>query len=550
MSLLKINMSLNTIFCKKNIINFSLLFSGIILFAFQHPSFLFKEGLPILSYFAYIPIFLLIPRLSWKSIWPFGFLYGFLAYSLYAYWLGTFHPMGITVIAGMYGVYLLIAFPLLKLAYESSAKYGWIFQWCVWCGYEFVKTLGFSGFHYGVTAYSHWKILPMIQCVDVIGVWGLSAFITFSSAWICKIIIDKNVKKHIVSASIWICCFALILIYGFISPIDYSKEETKTVALIQQNSDPWKGGTKTYRKDLEVLLNLSKKALEENKNIDFVVWPETAFVPRIDYHYTRRENRERFELVEKLLTFINSQNVPFIIGNDHAVPKDGGGSYDYVDYNCVMLFKPGENVIPPKPETYYKMHLVPFTEYFPFDKMCPRLYQLLLNGDTHMWEPGKVANVLSIDDFYYGTPVCFEDTFSYIGRRFVNNGAEAFINLSNDTWANSLACQYQHLSMAVFRSVENRVASVRATASGQTCIVDPNGKILAMAQPNEETFLIGDFPIRKNFEKTFYTKVGDIVGIIFAIISALILIIKLIKIIFEKNRKSMGVKNGKIISAK
>ena len=199
--------------------------------------------------------------------------------------------------------------------------------------------------------------------------------------------------------------------------------------------------------------------------------------------------------------------------------------------------------MPPAPEVYGKMKLVPFTEYFPFDKQFPQLYQMLLNGDTHMWEPGNEPVVFEVvgnggaTKINFSTPICFEDTFGFVGRRFVNAGAQAFVNLSNDAWSKSLACQYQHLSMAVFRSVENRVPTVRATTTGQTCIIDPNGKILAMAEPFVETYLVGSIPVMDKTVKTMYTRFGDYVGIIFASASGLLLVVGLVMHCFFRKRR-------------
>ena len=201
------------------------------------------------------------------------------------------------------------------------------------------------------------------------------------------------------------------------------------------------------------------------------------------------------------------------------------GDYDVIDYNSVLLFRPGQNVIPPNPEIYAKMKLVPFTEFFPFEKIFPKLYELLLNGDTHMWEPGKIPVVFDVDGLKFGTPICFEDTFGFVARRFVNAGANALVNISNDAWSKSLACQYQHLSMAVFRCVENRVPAVRATTTGQTSVINPNGKIVAMAEPFVETYLVGDVPVRENMRKTLYTMLGDYVGLVFVVLTGIIFVI-------------------------
>ncbi|MBR4825860.1 MAG: apolipoprotein N-acyltransferase, partial [Spirochaetaceae bacterium] len=229
-----------------------------------------------------------------------------------------------------------------------------------------------------------------------------------------------------------------------------------------------------------------------------------------------------------------------LIGNDHAVLGYArNGKYEAIDYNSALLFTPKKNCIPPEPQKYMKMHLVPFTEYFPYEKLFPKLYELLLNGDTHMWEHGNTAVVFNAADIKFGVPICFEDTFGNIGRRFVKNGAEAFINISNDAWSNSLACQYQHLSMAVFRCVENRVPAARATASGQTSFIDPNGKVLAMAEPFQKAYLIGEIPVCQNRKQTIYTYCGDFVGIIFAILGIMSLILGIIRNLKNHKREAL-----------
>ena len=533
----------------------SLLVLSIILFALPQPNLLTVQGIPFLAYFALVPVFLLVRFVSWKTVWLLGVAYGVGAYCLFTYWLATFHPLGIFVISFMYGLYLMVAFPLLKAAASLFPKRGWLVQGVVWCAYDFVKTLGFSGFHYGVLAYSHWRWTPLIQIVDVVGIWGLDALITFTSAWFTAVIVDayrnRDVegcgcrfkallralpaacRAHWISGCCWLVVFVGVLVYGFVSPADYSQEPQVEVALIQQNSDPWVGGMAAYQRDLKTLMRLSDQALAQNPQVDFVVWPETAFVPRITWHYQHRYERDKFQLVQELLQYLDRAPVPFVIGNDHGV--DGVGNR-ILDYNAVLLFKPGENTLPPTPDIYSKMKLVPFTEYFPFDKQFPKLYQMLLNGDTHMWEPGVEPVVFEVDGLRFSTPICFEDTFGLVGRRLVNAGAQAFVNLSNDAWSKSLACQYQHLSMAVFRSVENRVPTVRSTTTGQTCIIDPNGRILAMAEPFVETYLVGSIPVLDKTEKTVYTRLGDYVGVIFALAAVLLILAGLVARMLRKAR--------------
>ena len=80
--------------------------------------------------------------------------------------------------------------------------------------------------------------------------------------------------------------------------------------------------------------------------------------------------------------------------------------------------------------------------------------------------------------------------------------------------------------MAVFRSVENGVPSVRSTASGVTCIISPNGKIERAAPEFCEAFVIGEVPVIDDDVQTLFTRYGDIAGIAQVVLSCFILIIQ------------------------
>ena len=155
-----------------------------------------------------------------------------------------------------------------------------------------------------------------------------------------------------------------------------------------------------------------------------------------------------------------------------------------------------------------------------------------------MWTPGEEINVFEYKDLVFATPICFEDNFSDIGRKMYKAGARAFINLTNDSWSKSLVCQYEHLSMAVFRSVENKIPTVRSTTSGQTCVISPNGEITKMAQPFIQSYIVDKIPvIEKNRKPTLYTKYGDVFAYSFIFIFFFLLLLKLIFVIIEKAKK-------------
>jgi apolipoprotein N-acyltransferase len=270
-----------------------------------------------------------------------------------------------------------------------------------------------------------------------------------------------------------------------------------------------------------------------------VVWSETAFVPRIYWHSVYRDEQESWELVRELLAYLSRQEVPFVLGNDDArIEGDGRGGWERVDYNAVLLFEEGEIS-----NLYRKLHLVPFTEYFPYRRQFPWIYRALVATDTHFWERGKEATVFSVPvprpggpgTLKFSTPICFEDSFGYLSRDFVRNGAELIVNLTNDAWSHSLPSQNQHLGMAVFRAVENRRSMVRSTASGQTCGINPNGRVIALAPPFAENWITVEAPVLTG--KTLYTLFGDYLGVFFVILSAALLIFGAVSRILNNIKK-------------
>jgi apolipoprotein N-acyltransferase len=473
---------------KKISIDITLTLAAAILFAASFPNPVIKYGIPLFAWFAYIPVLIVIQRYSLLSCAGWGALYGFLAYSLFNYWLGAFHPLAGTIVYSIYLVYMAAVFVLLKLASILFTKKAYLVQWLIWLAYEYLRTKGFLGYTYGITGYSQWQFIPLIQIASVAGVWGVSALVAFPSFWLAEAIsneksneqltmnneqwkrwrkivgiIGRGFKREKSSALVWGVVLIGVLVFGFINMKDFSGYPQARIALIQHNTDPWAASKaptpaqvhEAYRKDLTILKRLSDQALASVPAPQMVVWPETAFVPRIHWHYTYRRDQNFWLITRDLLGYLAAKDVPFLIGNDDArsePAKNSNADENYrVDYNAALFFEKGEIT-----GIYRKLHLVPFTEHFPYRKQLPFFYNWLLKADTHFWEKGEEATVFKGPGFNFSTPICFEDTFGYLSRNFVKRGADILVNISNDAWSNSLSAQYQHLSLAVFRSVEKQ----------------------------------------------------------------------------------------------
>jgi apolipoprotein N-acyltransferase len=257
---------------------------------------------------------------------------------------------------------------------------------------------------------------------------------------------------------------------------------------------------------------------------DCIVWSETAFVPSVSWNTTYKISSSRQRLCEEFVEFGKSLSIPLISGNvDAEMDVEGmgiyrpDGEYNWKTYNAVMLFGDGRLL-----DTYRKQHLVPFTEYFPYEAEFPHLYAFLKANDYKWWEMGNDAKVLNYGGLNFATPICFEDMFGYLSAEFVQNGADLLINLTNDSWSGSVPAELQHLQLASFRAIENRRPLLRSTNSGITCLVDVTGRIINQLEPFTMTYGIYDVETGKEAGLTFYTRHPDFFGRLFALLGVLV----------------------------
>ena len=66
-----------------------------------------------------------------------------------------------------------------------------------------------------------------------------------------------------------------------------------------------------------------------------------------------------------------------------------------------------------------------------------------------------------LDGHWMGTFICYEAIFPELVREFARQGAEFFVNITNDAWFGNSSAPYQHFAMAAMRCVENRRPMIR-----------------------------------------------------------------------------------------
>lgn len=547
----------------KKITSLLLLILSSLLFFLSFPSFICETGFGFLIFFAFIPLYFSIKKVSLKFSFIYGGVFALISYSLMGNWLVHYSLFCFISILLWFMILYMAFFTVLKLIFMYFNESSWLIYPFLLTAFDYLRTLGPFGFSYGVSGYAIAPWTKIIRISSFTGVFGVSFYIYCFASIVCVLLLKikrhkdfatysesasmakgysslnfhsllEDKKRKLRMAYIYVItglylAFTLFLLFVPLKTLENTS--LKSIVAVQTNQDPWASGIEACKNDISDLMSLTKASFEENPLVDIVMWPETAVVPSIMKNYYDRTDMNRTILIDNLLLFMDNSPSSFLTGNFHSVMEYG----KYNDYNSALFFTPQKNIYPPKPFVYSKMKLVPFSETVPFPKLFYGLVMENNYSNIHLWKEGKEYTVFNQDDFSFASPICFEDNFGNHCRNFILNGARAFLNLSNDSWAQSVASQNQHLYMAVFRSAENHVPQVRSTVSGQTAYIDYNGKVQKEIKPFSKAWLFCEIPVLpKTMDLTFYTKFGDVFSYAVIIICGFMLIIQSIIVIIRK----------------
>ncbi len=364
-----------------------------------------------------------------------------------------------------------------------------------WVFLEFLKARVFTGFPWALIGYSLYKVLPLIQISDITGVYGVSFLVILAGEFLHEIhfaIMKKPISSGIIFSFLFTFIFtALSYLYGTqrISEIKevINNSEKKRISLIQGNFEQDIKWSPEYTElTMSVYLSLYRESVENGA--EMIVWPETA-VPFF-YQHDRRYK----DLMRNLV--INSSTA-LIFGSPAYTRHKKGISY----HNRIYLINRDGK------EFYYdKLHLVPFGEYIPLKKIFKFAKRFVsAMGDM---DPGREIKLLPYDGHLIGGYICYEAIFPELVRLFKKMGAEIFVNITNDAWFGKTSAPYQHISMAAFRSVENRVWTARCANTGVSALITPYGEIKNPTPIFKRTAISGEV----NFLNipTFYSRNGDV----------------------------------------
>ena len=501
------------------------------------PNELLPLGSPVLGVVALAPLLIAIYRSeSNRHAAAIGALFGGVSTALTSFWLLFFQSFSVWTLGGVVVAYIgfnaLLA-PFLRAVSQVPPAYRPFAVACTWALYEYLKSVGFLGYPWGLIAYPVHDVLPLVQLVEITGVWGLSLLMALANALATEWLLSRSADQRwqvrpprpswrklirwlwrsavVRSTAFGAALLGGALVFGWMAlarPLP--QVATADLALVQHNSNPWQSGD--LASTVTTLQDLTDRAIAAAPgNPDLVVWSETALSRPIvgsePYFARVPEARPLLPYLRALQSHLLT-GVPWIQNREPLQAM-----------NAAMLTDPGFR----RARHYGKQHPVPFAERVPFWEVpFVRRFFTDVIGLQAIWQSGTEYTVFEIPlraggTLRFGTPICFEDSFSDLVRRFVNAGADAFINITNDAWSGTVTAETQHLVAAKLRAVENRRVLVRGTNGGVTTVIDPYGRTLAQAPLLQEAFLRVQVPIYRG-PRTVYTQLGDVLPIPLAVV--------------------------------
>ena len=374
----------------------------------------------------------------------------------------------------------------------------------MWVALEWAR-FGVTGQLWNAIGYSQAYVPKLIQSAQWGGVYSVGFLILAVNASAAFLFLQRTKRASLIALTVIVLVAGVIRLQATFV-YDDSPERVEAIVIAIQPNVPMEPIESVAENDALVArhLSMSNAALHEvlDTNVPrVVVWPESP----MNFMYARDS-----EFREMLTEFAHTNRTSVIF--NALEPAPAGGSYNA----AVMVNEEGRLLA-----QYDKIRLLPFGEYVPLPRWLPGASLVpVMVGD---FTPGTEYPLLPLGNARAGIFICFESAFPYIARRFVNDGADVLINISNDGYLGPTPVMKQHLANAVFRAVENNRPVLRVTNTGITAYINSHGEV-SDATNGFQTAVRTWRVRRSTSSKTFYTRHGDVFVGISAALSFLFLI--------------------------
>ena len=458
----------------------------------------------------------LLPASLWQGF-VLGYVCGILWFAGTCYWIfntmlqfggmSSIMALGILLLFCLYlGLYFGLFGILISLAAKNSMQRALLIAPFAWVAVELARTR-ISGFPWDLLGITQVDNVPFSRIATLAGVYGLSfEIMVVNTAFAAAFLVRRERRNGLRVAAI---AAALVLQSGsFVQPANLPT--TENAVLVQQNLPVIEETAWTAQSFQSALHEFT--ALSEHppgyvaQKPDLIVWPESP-AP----FYTNDP------MFRQSVSALAEETGTWVIAGSMGIPPNQFQPTKEI-YNSAVLVNPNGNWV----ARYDKVHLVPFGEYLPY----PSLFSFAsgLTQQVGEFSHGSSRAPLQPDGTKLGVFICYESIFPNEIRQFAQQGAQVFVNLSNDGWYGDSGAYAQHLKQSRMRAVENDRWLLLDTNTGVTASVDPYGRIVARAPRKVRTALAVPYSLSNTV--TFYTRHGDWFAYLCAIICVVALFLR------------------------
>jgi len=452
------------------------------------------------------------PATAWQGFWL-GYLSGVIWYLGSCYWVyhvmhvyGNLRPTTSLLLLLAYALYLAVYHGLfgLLLALIARRRNGYslralVFAPFAWVAVELGRTY-ITGFPWDLLGTAQIDNIPLTRLAAFTGVYGLSFEIALVNTAVAAAFLVPRARRNLMLA-VSLAAAVVLQAGQYVKPPALTGDHG--VTLVQSNipilDDPW--SLDFLQQTLSELRALSTRPPQSPPGTPgLIIWPESPapfFVTDLHLRGTLGE--------------VARSTDSYIVAGSMGIEHTGDPARQPDIYNSASLIAPTGAWV----QRYDKIHLVPFGEYIPFEKLI--FFAQKLTREIGTFGRGTQRNPLDEDGARLGTFICYESVFPNEVRQFALHGATVFVNISNDGWYGPTGAPRQHLNMARMRAVENNRWLLRDTNSGITAVIDPVGRVVAEAPRNQRTTLQAAYSLIEG--TTFYTRHGDWFPFLCAIIT-------------------------------
>jgi apolipoprotein N-acyltransferase len=374
----------------------------------------------------------------------------------------------------------------------------------LWTAAEHARSWLLTGFPWALLGYAQHDNPALMALASWTGVWGASFAVALGGASLATLFEARGRGRRLPRSAV--AALAGVAALHAAGAADLARDpappagprQTVRVGLLQGDVDQGVKWSPTWaERTLASYEGLTRQAVAAGASL--VVWPETAAPGSPDFDAA---------LSDRLAQLAEDTGTTLIVGAVGFQRTRGGARY----FDSAYLITPDGRYA----DRYDKSHLVPFGEYVPLRDLLGHFIGAVARGAaTTDVSPGRMPRVLAVPlrdgrTVTLGVPICYELLFPDLVRRFVRDGAEALVAITNDAWYGRTGAPYQFLVMTAVRSAETRTWTARAANTGVSALIDDRGRVQMRTPLFEKTLLVADLPLGPAVPGgSFYVRHGD-----------------------------------------